>query len=182
MNNGIQKKTIKEITIHADKCVGCRACELACSAFHSTPEFSRLNPARARIRVYIDERKDIYVPVRATFYAAAECSGRQSYLLGAKEYNPCSFCGASCPSRDDFTEPDSGLPLKCDMCEGDPTLIEPWCVQACTFDALVYAETEDERTPEAEKPEELKAGLQALIEKYGMQKVVEGFHRRIVSQ
>lgn len=177
MKDGIQSKIIKRIKVNADKCVGCRACELACCAFHATPKFSSLNPARARIRVYIDERKDIYVPVRATFHTTVECSGRQSCVIGTKEYNPCSFCGASCPSRDEFKEPDSNLPLKCDMCEDDPTLSEPWCVQACTFEALIYTETKEETNRETEKPEELKAGLESLIKKYGMRKVMDSFPR-----
>ena len=31
------KKKIKTIKIDADKCNGCRACEIVCSAFHATP-------------------------------------------------------------------------------------------------------------------------------------------------
>src|SRR3972149_2894132 len=96
-NTGISKKIVKEIKVEIDKCTGCRACEMACSAFHAKPRFSSINPARARIR--------------------------------GKEYSGCSFCGASCPSGDYFREPDSGLPLKCDMCESIPPLEKPWCVQ-----------------------------------------------------
>ncbi len=43
--------------------------------------------------------------------------GRDKYMIDGKEYDECGFCRASCPSRDAFKEPDSGLPLKCDMCE-----------------------------------------------------------------
>jgi benzoyl-CoA reductase subunit BamC len=46
--------------------------------------------------------------------------GRDKYTIDGKEYDECAFCRASCPSRDFFKEPDSGLPLKCDMCESDP--------------------------------------------------------------
>ena len=47
--------------------------------------------------------------------------GRDKYIIDGKEYEECDFCRAVCPSRDLFKEPDSGLPLKCDMCEDDQT-------------------------------------------------------------
>jgi len=46
-----KKKIVKTIKIDADKCNGCRACEMICSAFHAMPKYSSNNPARARIRV-----------------------------------------------------------------------------------------------------------------------------------
>ena len=45
------KKIIKTIKIDADKCNGCRGCEIICSAFHATPQYSSINPARSRIQV-----------------------------------------------------------------------------------------------------------------------------------
>ena len=54
--------------------------------------------------------------------------GRDKYIIDGKEYDECGFCRAACPSRDLFKEPDSGLPLKCDMCEeneeGEPPKIK----------------------------------------------------------
>ena len=138
-----KKKVVKEIKVDISKCTGCRSCEMACSAFHAVPKYSSLNPARARIRVYIDELRDLYVPIRAGGYTQAECNGRNLYIIDGKEYSECAFCPASCPSRDYFKEPDSGLPLKCDMCEDVPPLDEPMCVQACKFDALTYEEREE---------------------------------------
>jgi len=32
-------KTVKVIKVDLDKCIGCRACELACSAFHAKPRW-----------------------------------------------------------------------------------------------------------------------------------------------
>ena len=183
MNGGVKKKIVKEIKVNVDKCTGCRACELSCAAFHATPRYSSINPARARIRVFIHERADLYVPVRATNYTPAECSGRQSYIIDKKEYSQCSFCGASCPSRDHFKEPDSGLPLKCDMCEDEPPLSEPMCVQACTFGALTYEETfEEERKGKEERPEELKTGLESLANRYGSKKVADAVVRMSISR
>ena len=164
-------KTVKEIKVDIDKCTGCRACEMACSAFHAVPKYSIVNPARARIRVIVDELRDVYVPIRAGDYAQAECNGRHIYVINGKEYTECSFCGASCPSRDYFKEPDSGLPLKCDMCESEPP-ITPMCVQACEPGCLTYEEYETEEE-EVETREEMEIGLESLVKKHGIKSVMD---------
>jgi benzoyl-CoA reductase subunit BamC len=171
-----KKKTVKIIKIDVDKCNGCRACEVICSAFHATPKYSSNNPARARIRVIWDPLADIYVPVYAGEYAMAECAGRDRYTIDGKEYDECAFCRASCPSRDEFKEPDSGLPLKCDMCESDPPLSEPMCVQWCLNDALTYEEREEE-VDEEEELEDLEIGLESLANKYGLQRLLDSVAR-----
>jgi benzoyl-CoA reductase subunit BamC len=168
-----KKKTIKTIKIDVDKCNGCRACELVCSAFHAAPKYSSNNPARARIRVISEPLKDIYVPVYAGDYTPAECAGRGKYTIDGKEYDECAFCRASCPSRDEFKEPDSGLPLKCDMCEGEE---EPLCVKWCLADALVLEEREEE-VEEEDEQEELETGLEALADKHGLQKILDTIAR-----
>ena len=164
-----KKKIVKTIKVNADECNGCRACEVICSAFHATPKYSSNNPARSRIKVNRHPLKDIYVPVYAGEYTASECAGRDKYTIDGKEYEECAFCRASCPSRDDFKEPDSGLPLKCDMCEGED---EPLCVKWCLADALTYEEREEE-IEEEEGPEEMEIGLEALAKEYGLDKIME---------
>jgi benzoyl-CoA reductase subunit BamC len=168
-----KKKIIKTIKIDADKCNGCRACEVICSAFHAAPKYSSNNPARSRIRVVRHPLKDIYVPVYAGEYAPAECMGRDKYVIDGKEYEECAFCRAACPSRDAFKEPDSGLPVKCDMCEGED---EPLCVKWCITDALVCEEREEE-VDEEEAQEELEIGLEALADKHGFQKIIDAVAR-----
>jgi benzoyl-CoA reductase subunit BamC len=168
-----KKKIIKTIKIDVDKCHGCRACEMICSAFHAAPKYSSNNPARARIRVISEPLSDIYVPVYAGDYAPAECAGRDKYTIDGKEYDECAFCRASCPSRDEFKEPDSGLPLKCDMCEGEE---EPLCVKWCTVDALTVEEREEE-VEEVEEQEELEIGLESLADKYGLDKLKDALAR-----
>ena len=174
-------KTVKTIRINVDKCNGCRACEVICSAFHAAPKYSSNNPARSRIRVIRDPVADIYVPVYAGEYSVAECAGRDKYTIDGKEYDECAFCRASCPSRDVFKEPDSGLPLKCDMCESDPTQEKPLCVQWCLNDALVYEEREVE-VEEETKQEDLETGLESLANKYGLEKIMDIVARMSVSK
>jgi len=173
------KKKVKVIKVDLDKCNGCRACELACSAFHANPKYSSINPARSRIRMVIDPLNDEYVPIRAAEYTKSECDGRNSYTINGKEYSECSFCGASCPARDLFKEPDSGLPLRCDMCEDDPAQEEPMCVQWCLAKALTYEEYEEveEQVEEQVKLSDMEVGLKSLVDKYGLEKLVDSVVR-----
>ncbi|MDZ7664043.1 MAG: (4Fe-4S)-binding protein [Desulfotignum sp.] len=168
-----EKKTVKTIKIDVDKCNGCRACEVICSSFHASPKYSSNNPARSRIRIIREPLRDIYVPVYAGEYTTAECAGRDKYTIDGKDYDECSFCRASCPSREEFKEPDSGLPLKCDMCEGED---EPLCVKWCLVDALTLEEREEE-VEDQEKMEDLEIGLESLADKYGMQTIRETLAR-----
>lgn len=163
------KKKVKVIKIDVDKCNGCRACELICSAFHASPKYSSNNPERARVRLIRDPLKDIYLPVYAGEYTPAECTGRNKYVIDGKEYAECDTCRASCPSRNLFKEPDSGLPLKCDMCDGEE---EPLCVKWCLAKALTYEEREEEREEEP-KLGEMEIGLESLVNKHGLQKVMD---------
>ncbi len=135
---------VKLIKIDADKCSGCRACEVICSAFHAEPIYSIVNPIRSRIRVFWDEENDLYVPILAGVYTDVECLGRHTTVIKGKEYGECSFCRSSCPARDLFKEPDSDIPLKCDMCGEEPSPPEPLCVKWCLTDALTYVEWEEE--------------------------------------
>jgi benzoyl-CoA reductase subunit BamC len=172
------KKIIRTIKIDVDKCNGCRACEVVCSAFHAAEKYGSANPARSRIRVIREPITDIYVPVYAGEYAPAECAGRDKYIIDGKEYEECAFCRASCSSRKEFKEPDSGLPLKCDMCEEleDGTLDEPLCVQWCLAEALTYEEREEE-VDEDVKLEDLEIGLEAMVDEYGLQKIMDAIAR-----
>jgi len=168
-----EKKIVKTIKIDVDKCNGCRACEVICSSFHASPKYSSNNPARSRIRIIREPLRDIYVPVYAGEYTMAECAGRDKYTIDGKEYDECSFCRASCPSREEFKEPDSGLPLKCDMCEGED---EPLCVKWCLVDALTLEERE-EAVEEQEEMEDLEIGLESLADKFGMQTIMDTLAR-----
>lgn len=163
------KKKIKTIKIDADKCNGCRGCEIICSAYHAVPKYSSNNPARSRIQILTNRLENKWLPVFAGEYAPAECMGRDKYIIDGKEYDECDFCRAVCPSRSLFKEPDSGLPLKCDMCEGEE---KPLCVKWCLNDVLIYEEREEEVEEEVQM-ENVEVGLSAMVNKYGLDKVLE---------
>jgi benzoyl-CoA reductase subunit BamC len=59
------------------------------------------------------------------------------------------------------------------MCEDDPPLEEPMCVQWCLNDVLIYEEREEEVEEEEEKIDDVETGLESLVDKYGMQKVLD---------
>ena len=178
MRAGAATKTVKEIRIDVEKCTGCRACEMACSAFHAKPRYSSVNPARSRIRVVTNEINDEYVPVRAGNYTRTECDGRHFYQLNGKQYSECSFCRASCPSRDFFIEPDSGLPLKCDMWEDAPPLAEPLCVTVCQPGCLTYEERQLEtEVNELGERDAMERGLQSLVNQHGIEAVIDKLKR-----
>jgi benzoyl-CoA reductase subunit BamC len=178
VNAGITTKTVKEISIDLEKCTGCRACEMACSAFHAKPRYSSVNPARSRIRLVADEINDEYVPVRAGNFTRTECDGRHFYQINGKQYSECSFCRASCPSRDYFIEPDSGLPLKCDMCEDEPALAEPLCVTVCLSKCLTYEVRQLETAAdELAEREAMERGLESLVNQHGIEAVIANVKR-----
>ena len=173
---GANGRVVKTIRIDVDKCNGCRACEVICSAYHAVPRYSSTNPARSRVRVIRDPLSDIFVPVYAGEYTAAECAGRDRYTIDGKDYDECAFCRASCPSRDLFKEPDSGLPLKCDMCESDPAIATPMCVEWCLAGALTY-ETRDDDASAAAPAGEVDGDLEALANRHGWAKVMDAVGR-----
>ena len=102
--------------------------------------------------------------------------GRDKYTIDGKEYDECAFCRASCPSRDEFKEPDSGLRLKCDMCEGEE---EPLCVKWCMHDALILEEREEDIESADIQPEQedLELGLGSLADKFGVDKIMDALAR-----
>jgi len=176
------KKVIKIIKIDPEKCNGCRACEAICSAFHAEPRYSSTNPAKSRIRIISDPFRNLYIPVYGGEFTPAECMTRSVYILNGTECDECMFCRAACPSRDLFKDPDTKLPLKCDGCESDPPLEEPMCVQWCLNDALTYEEREEEVAEEEPALEELELGIDALVERFGIEKVAEALARRLITE
>jgi benzoyl-CoA reductase subunit BamC len=58
------------------------------------------------------------------------------------------------------------------MCEDDPPQEKPLCVQWCLNDALTYEEREEE-VEESEQPEDVDVGLKSMVDKFGMQKVMD---------
>jgi benzoyl-CoA reductase subunit BamC len=59
------------------------------------------------------------------------------------------------------------------MCEDTPPLKLPKCVEWCPNGALIYEEREEEVQEQQSPLGEVEIGVESMIEKYGLQKVLE---------
>ena len=135
---------MKRILVNRDVCSGCRACEVACVAWHD----GRFGTATARIRVTKIEPLGVDHPhvcrlcQRAPCIAACptaalyrdETTG--AILLRPDDCTGCSACVDECPFGMAGLHPETGMALICDLCGGDPA-----CVKRCATGAIVYTET-----------------------------------------
>ena len=118
-------------------CTGCRACEYACNIEH----LGVVRPSMARIHVY-KHKGVVDIPVICWHCddhpCIAACPTNPLSLTVDPKSNgiilnektcigeKCLKCMEACPAQYVRVNPDSGQPLMCDMCGGDPE-----CVKAC---------------------------------------------------
>ncbi len=123
--------------VERQNCTGCRACEYACSTFHH----GVARPALSRVHVY-KHKSIVDVPVICWHCDDAPCIESCPVSPKAIEKHPdhngiilnertclgerCLECVDACPALYLRINPDTGQPIFCNMCEGDPQ-----CVKAC---------------------------------------------------
>ena len=132
-----KKPQFKYLFAERQNCTGCRACEYACSLKHEG--FVRPSVSRIHVRKYFSV---IDVPVICWHCDDAPCVKAcpttpkaikkdktnaikfidDKTCLGAK----CNKCIEACPAGYLRRHPDTGWPIFCDLCDGDPE-----CVKAC---------------------------------------------------
>jgi carbon-monoxide dehydrogenase iron sulfur subunit len=131
------------VTVHPEKCRGCRTCEMACSFSHE----NEFNPKKSRIRSLKTEIDGLFysIPVACQQCEDAVCMSGCPFKAiyrdpetGAKLVNPnkctgCRRCMMICPFGAPSVSSDKKISFKCDLCEGDPK-----CVKACPYEALEY--------------------------------------------
>ena len=88
------------IRIDHSKCTGCQHCEAACSIKHYANE---VNPKKSRIRVFEDEEEQRFFPIIAGPTTTAECTSKFDVVIAGQQYDDCTLCRASCPTRPWFT-------------------------------------------------------------------------------
>jgi len=132
-----KKPALKYLFAERQNCTGCRACEYACSVYHT----GVVRPSMSKVHV-MKYKGVIDVPVICWHCDDAPCIEScpttpkaiqkdpdtngiildEKICLGAK----CMKCQEACPARFIRANPDTGQPLFCDLCGGDPE-----CVKAC---------------------------------------------------
>ncbi|MCL4441544.1 MAG: 4Fe-4S dicluster domain-containing protein [Firmicutes bacterium] len=119
------------IKINSKDCTGCRICEIVCSMHH----YRVVNSERARVRVttnwpWEDE------PVLCRQCRKPKCvescpRGALAFannhpVLDAEKCNSCQACVAACPFKAMFVDPENGMPIPCDTCDGK-YMCSQWC-------------------------------------------------------
>ena len=136
---------MKRILVHPALCSGCRACEVACVAYHE----GRFAASTARLRVTKIESQGVDHPQLCRLCRRAPCleacpagalyrSGQTgAVLLHPEHCIGCSECVDACPFGMADLHPETGLALICDLCGGDPA-----CVKRCATGAIEYVAAE----------------------------------------
>jgi carbon-monoxide dehydrogenase iron sulfur subunit len=128
----------RKLTVIPEQCCGCRICELVCAIEH----FKVNNPKKSAIRVLnIYPHPVIRMPVvcsqcRVPLCAQVCPTDALRWVEGVVRLEPsecisCYKCVESCPFGAMYVHEDCELPIKCDMCGGDPQ-----CVKKCPTGAL----------------------------------------------
>ena len=133
----------KVLMIDAEKCSGCRLCELAC-AFNKE---KRIVPILGRINVFQNYAWGLSVPVVCTQCEEAPCikvcptealyRDPETNAVKVKEEKciGCKLCVSACPQGGIVFVPEKKVVIKCDLCDGDPV-----CVKFCPTGAIKYEE------------------------------------------
>lgn len=126
-------------------CSGCRACEVACVVRHD----GRFGTATSRIKVTKDDHAGVDTPHICRLCRKPACVSvcptdalyrdEQTGVihLKADACTGCSDCVDGCPFGVVTLHIDSGLPLICDLCDGNPA-----CVKRCAPGAIFFADEE----------------------------------------
>ena len=132
----------KRLHVRAELCTGCRLCEAVCAVWH----FGVTNPEKARLRVLASEDDDVFKPLVCRQCKKPKCmaacpqgaiSRDSATLVMTVDRDGCDGCGKcveACPFKALVFDSSLGLPLACDLCQG-----QPQCARFCDSEAIVYA-------------------------------------------
>ena len=127
------------LEINGEKCTGCRICENFCSFHHEGAVW----PARSRITVVVQSDMGPFTPNVCRQCEDAPCAAAcpveaivlnehtGAWVVDAEECIGCGACVEACPYGAIFLDEELRLPLKCDLCGG-----EPECTVMCPAGAI----------------------------------------------
>ncbi len=132
----------KGFVLNAARCIGCKACQMACKDRNGLPTglyFRRadtVETAGQLVRLSLScshcENPACLAACRNDAYSIDE---NGTVLHDAGKCIGCGLCAASCPFGSIHMNPVTGQAQKCDLCGGDPA-----CVKACPTRAVQFEE------------------------------------------
>ncbi len=171
----------KVILYDASRCVGCRACQVACKhwnklppesygtelIYENPPDLSGRTWTLIKLADYGNNRGWVFCKYQCMHCTNASCEAvcptgaisrhGDAILIDQEWCIGCGYCVQSCPFGVPHKDEKTGTARKCTLCY-DRTIqgLEPACVEACPAGALIYGDR-------ANLTEEAKNRIQTLI-------------------
>lgn len=142
------------LVVRADRCTGCKSCEIACSVEHSRSKtlvgaIAEVPPPCSRVTVV--RRAGISVPHQCRQCMNAKCMAAcptgalhradndSPVLVDDELCTRCGKCVPACPFKAIRLDERSNRIMKCDQCPDRTGRGElPACVEACPVQALAF--------------------------------------------
>jgi anaerobic carbon-monoxide dehydrogenase iron sulfur subunit len=131
----------RRLEINPKLCIGCKTCELSCSFAHAGADHT---PGKSRIQVFQTGPQRYFQLVCLQCEDAAclkscpvgaitlnERTG--AVVISSEKCVHCQACVIACPFGNMYLAHPQGVPVKCDLCGGDPL-----CAKYCPSKALQY--------------------------------------------
>ena len=134
------------LLLDPERCVGCRRCMVACSFAKG----NEVNLTKSRIETLWIPQIWMNVPMVCQHCVKPICADAcpvnaisRNEQTGAAVIDPslcigCKMCMIVCPFGGPSLDLDTGLMIKCDLCDGDPE-----CVKNCMHGALTYVPADE---------------------------------------